>query len=50
MVGQMIGDELLVEEGKDQEHKAEQKAQQEAKTSGDDSEQVSRHQDHASRH
>jgi hypothetical protein len=27
MVGQMIGDELLVEEGKDQERKAEQEAQ-----------------------
>jgi uncharacterized protein YjbJ (UPF0337 family) len=27
MVGQMIGDELLVEEGKDQERKAEQEAE-----------------------
>jgi hypothetical protein len=27
MVGQMIGDELLVDEGKDQERKAEQEAQ-----------------------
>jgi hypothetical protein len=42
MVGQMIGDELLVEEGKYQERTAEQESKSEAKASDDGSAQASR--------
>ena len=35
MVGQMIGDELLVEEGKDQERKAEQEAKSSEESSSE---------------